>query len=123
MNNDEITIDTSRRRFLRTATTVIGGIGALYAAAPFVTSWLPSAKTQAMGAPLNIDVSKLEPGAQLTVEWRGQPIWVVHRTKEMLEKLNQVVNLLRDPKSEQDQQPKYAQNSYRSIKPDFLVLI
>lgn len=116
-------IDTGRRRFLTAATTVIGGVGVVYAAAPFVYSWFPSAKAQALGAPVKIDVSKLEPGAQLTVEWRGQPVWVINRTKEMLDKLPSLDSQLRDPSSQQDQQPTYAVNGYRSIKPEFLVLI
>jgi ubiquinol-cytochrome c reductase iron-sulfur subunit len=76
-----------------------------------------------MGAPVKIDISKLEPGAQLTVEWRGQPIWVIHRTDGMVDKLKQLDGLLRDPESLHDQQPKYAQNEYRSIKPEYLVLV
>lgn len=116
-------VDTGRRRFLTVATSVIGGVGIAYAAAPFITSWLPSGKAQALGAPVKIDVSKLEPGAQLTVEWRGQPIWVIHRTKEMLGKLKSLDKLLRDPLSEQNQQPKYADNEYRSIKPELLVVV
>ncbi|MCS5710759.1 ubiquinol-cytochrome c reductase iron-sulfur subunit [Candidatus Berkiella aquae] len=122
MSDDKV--DTGRRRFLTAATTVIGGVGVAYAASPFICSWFPSAKAQAMGAPVKIDVSKLEPGAQLTVEWRGQPIWVVHRTEQMLEKLKGLDGQLRDPESHEDsQQPKYAQNEYRSIKPNYLVLV
>jgi len=116
-------VDPGRRRFLTAATSVIGGVGVVYAAAPFIYSWNPSAKTEAMGSPVKIDISKLEPGAQLTVEWRGQPIWVVRRTKEMLDKLKSLDNLLRDPNSEEDQQPEYAHNEYRSIKPEYLVLV
>lgn len=121
MSDDKI--DTSRRRFLTAATSVLGGVGVVYAAAPFIYSWLPSSKTQALGAPVNIDISKLEPGAQITVAWRGQPIWVIHRTNEMLEKLKTLDKILRDPNSKQDQQPKYADNEYRSIKPEYLVLV
>lgn len=121
MSEDKV--DTSRRRFLTAATSVIGGVGVAYAAAPFIYSWFPSAKTQAMGAPVKIDVSKLEPGAQLTVEWRGQPVWVINRTELMLNKLPQLDKLLRDPESEHDQQPTYAKNEYRSIKPEYLVLV
>ncbi|MGD9592977.1 MAG: ubiquinol-cytochrome c reductase iron-sulfur subunit [Candidatus Berkiella sp.] len=120
--SDDI-VDTGRRRFLTAATTVISGVGVVYAASPFVCSWFPSARAQAMGAPVKIDVSKLEPGAQLTVEWRGQPVWVIHRTKSMLEKLPQLDKELRDPNSEQPQQPAYADNGYRSIKPEYLVLV
>ena len=117
------TIDTSRRRFLTAATSVIGGVGVAVAATPFIASWFPSTRTQALGAPVKIDVSKLELGAQLTVEWRGQPIWVIHRTEEMVNKLPSLNNILRDPESEHDQQPSYAKNEWRSIKPSYLVLV
>lgn len=117
-------INTGRRRFLTAATSVLGGVGVVYATAPFICSWMPSAKAQALGAPVKIDVSKLEPGAQLTVEWRGQPIWVIRRTKEMLDKLPSLDKLLRDPHSEQlQQQPPYAGNEYRSIKPEYFVVV
>lgn len=117
------TIDTSRRRFLTAATSVIGGVGVACATTPFIASWFPSARTQAMGAPVKIDVSKLDLGAQLTVEWRGQPIWVIHRTEMMVDKLKSLDGLLRDPNSEHEQQPTYAKNEWRSIKPGYLVLV
>jgi len=116
-------IDLGRRRFLTTATTVIGGVGAACVAAPFVNSWFPSTRAQAMGAPIKVDVSKLEMGAQMVVEWRGQPVWVIRRTQEMLDKLPQLDDILRDPTSAQDQQPPYAHNAHRSIKPEYLVLV
>jgi ubiquinol-cytochrome c reductase iron-sulfur subunit len=116
-------VDKSRRRFLTTATSLLGGVGVAYAAVPFIGSWLPSAKTKALGAPISVDVSQLEPGAQLTVEWRGQPIWVIHRTPEMLAGLKDLDKTVRDPESQQAQQPLYAQNAYRSIKEAYLVLI
>lgn len=121
MSDDKV--DTSRRRFLTAATSVIGGVGVAYAAAPFIGSWFPSARAQALGAPVKLDVSKLEPGAQLTIEWRGQPVWVINRTKEMVNKLPSLDEMLRDPASELDQQPAYAKNEYRSIKPEYLVLV
>ncbi|MFI4938523.1 MAG: ubiquinol-cytochrome c reductase iron-sulfur subunit [Candidatus Berkiellales bacterium] len=121
MSDDKV--DTGRRRFLRSATSIIGGVGVAYAAAPFIYSWMPSEKAKALGAPVKIDISKLDPGAQMTVEWRGQPIWVINRTKAMLDKLPQLDKLLRDPHSEQDQQPAFAKNEYRSIKPEYLVLV
>ncbi len=121
MSDDKV--DTGRRRFLTAATTVISGVGVAYAASPFICSWFPSAKAQALGAPVSIDISKLEPGAQMTVAWRGQPIWVIHRTKQMLSELPKLDSLLRDPTSEQVQQPQYAHNEYRSIKPEYLVLV
>lgn len=116
-------IDSGRRRFLTGATTVIGGIGALYAATPFIASWLPSAKAQALGAPVKVELDKLVPGAQLTIEWRGQPIWIIRRNNEMVDGLKKLDGLLRDPTSTQAQQPTYVNPEYRSIKPEYLVLI
>lgn len=121
MSDDNV--DQSRRRFLTAATTVLGGVGVAYAAVPFIASWFPSAKAQALGAPVSIDFSKLESGAQLTVEWRGQPVWVVRRSKEVVDRLSSVDAMLRDPNSELNQQPPYAKNEYRSIKPEYLVLV
>ena len=121
MSDDKV--DRSRRRFLTAATSVIGGVGVAYAAAPFIGSWFPSAKAQALGAPVTIDISKVEPGAQLTVEWRGQPVWVVRRSKAVIDRLDTIDSMLRDPHSEMDQQPAYAKNEYRSVKPEYLVLI
>ncbi len=116
-------VDLERRRFLTKATMVLGSVGAACAAVPFVKSWLPSARAQAMGAPIEIDLSKLEEGAQLTVEWRGQPVWVIRRSAKMLEGLKALEGLLRDPQSKEPQQPEYAQNAYRSVKPEYLVLV
>lgn len=116
-------IDEDRRRFLLTGTCVLGGIGAACALTPLVSSWLPSAKAQAAGAPVQVDLSRMQPGEQAIVEWRGKPVWIIRRTKEMLEHLNADTSLLRDPDSLVDQQPAYAQNIYRSINPEYLVLI
>lgn len=116
-------IDSGRRRFLTKVTSAIGGVGAVYALAPFVGSWFPSAKAQALGAPVKIDISRLEPGAQLTVEWRGQPIWVIRRSGDVLSELKNLTSVLRDPESQNPQQPNYAQNVFRSIKEEFLVLV
>lgn len=117
-------VDKGRRRFLTAATTVVGGVGTAYVIAPFVLSMQPSAKTQAAGAPVEADVSKLEPGQKMTVEWRGKPVWIIRRTEKMLADLPSNDDKLRDPKSEvETQQPAYAQNEYRSIKPEYLVLV
>jgi ubiquinol-cytochrome c reductase iron-sulfur subunit len=119
-------VDTSRRRFLVSATSIVGAVGAVYAAVPFVASMKPSAKAQAAGAPVEADISKLEPGQLMTVEWRGKPVWIVRRTQETLDALTSpsLESKLRDPKSEvTSQQPPYAQNEYRSIKPAILVLV
>lgn len=121
MSGDEI--NKSRRRFLTTMTTIVGGVGAAYAAVPFIGSWLPSAKSQALGAPVEVDISKLEPGAQLTVEWRGQPIWIIRRTPSTVGELSKLDSLLRDPNSEEPQQPPYAKNEYRSIESEYLILV
>jgi len=116
-------VDETRRRFLLTSTSVLGGIGALCALTPFVASWMPSAKAEASGAPVEVDLSKMEPGQQVTVEWRGKPVWIIRRTKDMLRHLNDANARLRDPDSFVAQQPEYAKNRYRSIKPDYLVLV
>lgn len=116
-------INTGRRKFLTAATGVIGGIGAAAAASPFITSWLPSERAKALGAPVEADLGKLEPGAQLTVEWRGQPIWIIRRSDKVLKQLEGLGDKLRDPTSNEPQQPSYAQNMFRSIKGEYLILV
>jgi ubiquinol-cytochrome c reductase iron-sulfur subunit len=116
-------VDEQRRRFLLTTTTVLGGVGVLCALTPFVASWMPSTKAQAEGAPVQVDLSKMEPGQQVTVAWRGKPVWIIRRTPDMLKHLDDDRKRLRDPDSLVAQQPTYAQNKYRSIKPDYLVLV
>lgn len=115
--------DPSRRRFLTAATAVVGAVGAAYVAVPFVTSMLPSEKAKAAGAPVDADISKLEPGQMIRVQWRGKPVWVVNRTEAMLKALPTLDDRLRDPKSEESEQPEYARNEVRSIKPEYLVLV
>jgi len=116
-------VNQGRRRFLTGTTVVVGGIGAAFAAVPFVKSWEPSERAKNAGAPVLQDISKIEPGQKISVLWRGSPVWIVNRTKAMLDTLPQVDGRLRDPKSQVDQQPKYAQNETRSIKPEWLVMI
>ena len=117
-------VNLGRRRFLTATTAVVGGAGALCAAVPFIRSWTPSARARLAGQPIIADISKLEPGQRLQFEWRGQPIWVISRTPAALEALPTLDDKLRDPKSENaDQQPGYARNEYRSIKPGILVLV
>jgi len=120
---DKEEINTGRRRFLVAASTVVGGIGVASAAVPFASSMLPSAKAQAAGAPIEVDLTNLQPGQMTVVEWRGKPVWIIHRTQEDLERLAKVNDDLRDPDSRVDQQPAYAKNYYRSVKPDYLVLV
>lgn len=116
-------VNKGRRRFLVGTTSAIGAVGAVGIATPFVASWNPSAKAKAAGAPVKVDISKLETGQQMIVEWRGQPVWVVKRSKETLDNLNKISDQLSDPSSEKEQQPEYAQNAYRSIKPEIAVLL
>lgn len=116
-------IDAQKRKFLFTAAGVLGGVGVACALTPFVRSWLPSAKAEAAGAPVQVDLGKLEPGQQAVVEWRGKPVWIIRRSKDMLAELAGHDELLRDPQSMVEQQPEYARNQYRSINPEYLVLI
>ncbi len=118
-----VPVDTGRRRFLTWSTAAVGGVGAAFVAVPFISSWNPSAKAKAAGAPVEVDVSKIEPGQLIRVEWRGKPVWVVSRTQETLDELTKIDKDLRDPDSDEPQQPDYAQNTYRSIKPELLVTV
>jgi len=120
MSSDE---GLSRRHFLTVATTAVGGVGVALAAVPFLASWKPSARAQAAGAPVEVDISKLEEGGLLRVEWRGKPVWVVKRTPQMLANLESSDVDLRDPGSVDSEQPEYAQNELRSLKPEILVLV
>ena len=115
--------DTSRRRFLTGAATVVGGAGAACAAWPFASAWQPSERARAIGAPVEVDIDKLEPGARLTVKWRGKPVWIVRRTTEMLDSLAALDPQMRDPESAEPQQPEYARNSHRSINRELVVLV
>jgi len=110
-----------RRRFLIAATSIAGGIAGVAVATPFMMSMMPSERAKAAGAPVEVDISKVEPGMLLMVEWRGKVVWVLNRTPEMLANLKKLDGQVSDPKSEKDQQPKYAQNETRSIKPAILV--
>ncbi|WP_455198393.1 ubiquinol-cytochrome c reductase iron-sulfur subunit [Kaarinaea lacus] len=122
MSADEV--DHGRRRLLVAATAAVGGIGAAYVATPFILSMDPSAKAKAAGAPVDVDVSKLKPGQLMTVEWRGKPVWVLRRTEAMIEAMKTREGDLRDPASDElSQQPNYAKNPYRSINPEYMVMI
>ncbi|MDH3514108.1 MAG: ubiquinol-cytochrome c reductase iron-sulfur subunit [Gammaproteobacteria bacterium] len=113
-----------RRRRLLAITSGLGVVGTAFALTPFVFSMLPSARAKAAGAPVEVDISKMESGQLLTVEWRGKPVWILRRTPEMLKSLADLDAQLADPKSEViDQQPTYAQNEARSIRPEILVLV
>ncbi|CAM2748897.1 MULTISPECIES: ubiquinol-cytochrome c reductase iron-sulfur subunit [Vibrio] len=116
-------LNNSRRRFLTATTAVVGGLGAAAVAVPFIKSWNPSAKAKAAGAPVEVDVSKLEEGQMVRVEWRGKPVWVVRRSQVIVDALKEHDNQLRDPNSGEEQQPDYAQNTYRSIKPEYFIAV
>jgi ubiquinol-cytochrome c reductase iron-sulfur subunit len=115
--------DQGKRRFLLTATTVASGVAAGAAAVPFVASMLPSERAKAAGAPVEVDVSKLEPGQKMIVEWRGKPVWIVRRTPEMLKAVKADDERVADPESKRSQQPDYAKNEMRSLKPEYLVVV
>lgn len=116
-------VDRRKRRFLLAATSVAGGVAGIAVAVPFVASMNPSARARAAGAPVEVDLSKVEAGMMVTVEWRGQPVWVVHRTREMIDSLHRLDRVVADPKSSMPMQPDYAKNEARSIKPEYLVLV
>jgi len=115
-------IDNTRRNLIAATTAVAGAAGA-GAAIPFVWSWWPSERAKAAGGPVEADISNIAPGELAVVEWRGKPVWIMRRTKEMLEAVKKVDDKVTDPKSEELLQPAYAKNEYRSIKPEFLVLV
>lgn len=119
----EKTVDRSKRRFLIAATSVVGGAAAVAGAMPFVLSMFPSERAKAAGAPVEVDIGKVEPGMLLNVEWRGKPVWVVNRSPEMMDLLVKHDDKLADPKSDAKQQPDYCKNAGRSIKPNISVLV
>ena len=121
--NTPCEVDEKKRKFLLRATGLMGSIGAAAALTPFISSMKPSAKAVAEGGPVSVKVGKMKSGDQLTVIWRGKPIWIIKRDEAMLNTLKSDKNNLRDPNSTSDQQPQYAQNSYRSRRPEYLVLV
>jgi len=116
-------VNAGRRRFLVAATSVVGAAGAVGAAVPFVGSWFPSAKAKAAGAPVKVNVSKIEPGQQMVAEWRGQPVFIVRRTEEILSNLAKHEGQLADFDSKASEQPSYVDPKTRSIKPELLLLV
>ncbi|HEY5849963.1 MAG TPA: ubiquinol-cytochrome c reductase iron-sulfur subunit [Lysobacter sp.] len=117
-------VNQGRRRFLTATTAVVGAVGAGFVAVPFIKSWNPSARAKLAGAPISADISALEEGQRMVLEWRGQPIWIVKRSKAILDALPTLDPRLRDPKSEnKDQQPAYITGELRSIKPEISVLV
>ncbi|MBL4834069.1 MAG: ubiquinol-cytochrome c reductase iron-sulfur subunit [Pseudomonas sp.] len=121
MSNDGV--NNGRRRFLVAATGVVGAAGAVGVAVPFVGSWFPSARAKAAGAPVKVNVSKLEAGQQIVAEWRGQPVFVSRRTQEALQTLEEMNDRVADPQSESASQPDYVDGIARAIKPEVLVVM
>jgi len=115
--------NSGRRKFLTLTTGVVGAIGAAAVAVPFVKSWSPSEKAKAAGAPVAVDISKIQPGQLIRVEWRGKPVWVVSRPQKVLDELATLDDKLRDPASKEAQQPDYASNPLRSLKADIFVAV
>jgi len=118
-------LDHGKRRLLVAATSVAGGLAGVAAAVPFVASMLPSERAKAAGAPVEADIANLAPGEMTRVEWRGKPVWIVRRTREMLETVKQNDGKVADPRSERRKEltPEYARNEFRSIKPEYLVVV
>ena len=117
-------VDHKRRQVLTGTTVVLGAIGAGMGAVPFVSSFKPSARAKAIGAPIEVDITALEPGQMIRAKWRGKPVWIVRRTDDMLSGLGQLGDGdLRDPASDVSEQPAYAHNEFRSIKPEYLILV
>jgi len=119
----EQVVDKRRRRMLTAAATVVTGYGAAYVAVPFLSSMNPSDRAKAAGAPVEADISKLEEGQLIRVEWRGKPVWVLKRTKETLAQLEATTDMLRDPESNESEQPESCKNTARSIKPEVFLAV
>ncbi|MDH3902166.1 MAG: ubiquinol-cytochrome c reductase iron-sulfur subunit [Xanthomonadales bacterium] len=120
MSSDDV--NKGRRRFLVATTTVVGGVGVGFAAVPFIKSWMPSARAQAIGVPVEVNVQKLKEGQLLKVQWRGQTIGVLRRTDEMVTGLSKVDDFLADPESQNAEQPEYINGEPRALNPEFLVV-
>ncbi len=116
-------VDTSKRQFLTSALSVVGAVGAGYLAVPFLSQMQPSAKAMAAGAPVEVDLSKMEPGQLIRAAWRGKPVWVLNRTPEVISTLSTLDSKLADPMSNESLQPEYSKNSLRSIKPEIFVAV
>ncbi len=120
---NNVSVNLQRRKILTGATGVVGAAGATFLAVPFVSSWQPSEKAKAAGAPVTADISQLQPGQMLTIAWRGKPVWVVRRTPGMLNGLAALDEQLRDPTSQESEQPEYCQNPVRAIKDEYFVVV
>jgi ubiquinol-cytochrome c reductase iron-sulfur subunit len=122
MSDGEV-VNEGRRRFLTAATSVVGAAGAVGVAVPFLGSWNPSAKARAAGAPVKINLAKIQPGEMITEEWRGKPVYIIRRTEEALTGIHKLDDIVSDPTSEKPQQPEYAHNEFRSIRKEFMIML
>ena len=116
-------IDLKKRRFLTNATSVVGAVGVGFVAWPFLSSWMPSARAKAAGAPVDVDISKLDAGQLVRVLWRKKPVWIFKRDASTIANLKTLDDELADPNNEENQQPAYAKNTYRSINPEIAVIV
>jgi ubiquinol-cytochrome c reductase iron-sulfur subunit len=119
--NEQEKPDKTRRNLI-VATSAVGAVAGIGAAVPFVASMFPSERAKAAGAPVEVDISRIAPGEMQVIEWRGKPVWVIRRTKEMIASLKSVEPRLSDPSSKASTQPKYAENEYRAAKPEIMVM-
>jgi ubiquinol-cytochrome c reductase iron-sulfur subunit len=119
--SDQTKMDKTRRNLV-VATSVAGGAASIGAALPFAASMLPSERAKAAGAPVEVDISKIAPGEMAVIEWRGKPVWVIRRTKEMIESLKGATARLTDPESRSSKQPAYAKNETRAQNPEWMVM-
>ena len=122
-NMSETAADPDRRRFLTGTASVLGGIGAGLASIPFIATFQPSARAKAFGAPVEADISRIEPGQQVTFKWRGKPVWIIRRTEDQLSMLDSMDEVLSDPESSSSDQPEFAKNAWRSSNREYLVLV
>lgn len=122
MGSSEKKVDCGRRNLV-IATAAVGGVATVATAVPFLASMSPSERAKAAGAPVEAEIGKLAPGEMMRVEWRGKPVWIIHRTREMLEAIEKNADKVSDAVSRRPQQPEYARNAFRSIKPEYLVVV
>jgi ubiquinol-cytochrome c reductase iron-sulfur subunit len=116
-------VDNEKRRFLTQAAGVVGAVGTGFLAVPFLSSMKPSAKAEAMGAPVEVDIEKLEPGQRIVVLWRGKPVWILKRTEDALKSITELDGVVSDPLSDQSEQPLTSKNEVRSIRPEIFVAV
>jgi ubiquinol-cytochrome c reductase iron-sulfur subunit len=116
-------VDNDRRRFLTQAASVVGAVGTGFLAVPFLSTMKPSAKAEALGAPVEVDIEKLEPGQRIVVLWRGKPVWVLKRTPEALQTIPELDSAVADPMSDSSEQPASSKNEVRSIRPEIFVAV